>query len=296
MSKISGIYAIICLENGKYYVGSSNNVLQRKKQHFIGLKAGNHCNEHLQNAFNLYGQKAFAFLLIEEVSQDNLLLKEQNYLNYASTQKENCMNLCFVAGKVEMTPEVRKKLSQRHTGRKDSKEIIAKRLAGLTPEKRQQIKLTIQEKYKNGYISPLKGIPRSESVKLKMSLALKGKYTGIKHPMFGKKVSQETREKIRKTKTGQKHSDLTKLKVSMSLIGNKRNLGKKRTPEMNLIRSLRMKKPIQQKNLSTNELLKVWDSAKDARISLGYKSNSLINDACKGRIKSAYGFKWEYVN
>lgn len=42
--KFSGIYCIINLKTKKTYVGQSNNVYRRRKQHFSALKAGKHEN------------------------------------------------------------------------------------------------------------------------------------------------------------------------------------------------------------------------------------------------------------
>ena len=47
LDKISGIYEIICLVNGKYYVGSSKDILYRKGKHLGKLKRNKHENPHL---------------------------------------------------------------------------------------------------------------------------------------------------------------------------------------------------------------------------------------------------------
>ena len=78
--KISGIYAIICLENGKYYVGSSKNIKRRKTSHFYALKNNCHDNNHLQRAYNLYGLKSFIFMIIDEIPEQDLLKIEQKFI------------------------------------------------------------------------------------------------------------------------------------------------------------------------------------------------------------------------
>ena len=45
---ISGIYKITNLLNGKVYVGQSQNVFERKIQHFTALRNGNHENHEMQ--------------------------------------------------------------------------------------------------------------------------------------------------------------------------------------------------------------------------------------------------------
>ena len=57
IGKISGIYKIVNKVNGKYYVGSSNDVLKtRFYEHKRLLTKNKHFNVKLQNAWNKYGE------------------------------------------------------------------------------------------------------------------------------------------------------------------------------------------------------------------------------------------------
>jgi hypothetical protein len=53
-------------------------------------------------------------------------------------------------------------------------------------------------------------------------------------------------------------------------------------------------KKVAQINIKTNEIIKVWDCIKSARIEVA-KNGPLICSACKGKIETAYGFKWKYI-
>lgn len=64
--KISGIYKIECLVNGKVYIGQSINIKQRCGAHFSNLKNNRHDNIRLQRAYNKYGKDNFIFEIIEE--------------------------------------------------------------------------------------------------------------------------------------------------------------------------------------------------------------------------------------
>ena len=44
----SGIYKITNNKNGKVYIGQSQNIYARKKQHFVALRNGNHENKGMQ--------------------------------------------------------------------------------------------------------------------------------------------------------------------------------------------------------------------------------------------------------
>jgi len=77
----TGIYKIFCRVNNKAYIGSSVNVKRRLQQHLYALKSNRHINEHLQNAWNQYGENEFEFLLLEEVNSDGLLVREQFWID-----------------------------------------------------------------------------------------------------------------------------------------------------------------------------------------------------------------------
>ena len=119
MEKISGIYKIINKINGKYYIGSSNNITGcrgRWANHIHYLNNNKHQNTHLQRAWNKYGADTFFFVILQKSPIKSLLEVEQEYLNEASKEKSKCYNMSFIAGKIEMTAEVKKKISRSLTG------------------------------------------------------------------------------------------------------------------------------------------------------------------------------------
>lgn len=76
---VCGIYKIIC--NANYYIGSSKNIQQRFYKHRAELRKGLHKNEHLQNAYNKYGEESFTLEIIEICDLDKQYFKEQHYIN-----------------------------------------------------------------------------------------------------------------------------------------------------------------------------------------------------------------------
>ncbi len=78
----SGIYKIINLVNGKFYIGSAENLKFRKAKHFSALRKGIHHSKHLQSSFNKHGEKAFEFRIVEYCEINNLILREQYYLDF----------------------------------------------------------------------------------------------------------------------------------------------------------------------------------------------------------------------
>lgn len=68
-----GIYRIVNLVDNKCYVGQTHNFNYRKGLHFSELRNDKHKNDHLQNAFNKYGEQNFVFEILERVIIDSTL-------------------------------------------------------------------------------------------------------------------------------------------------------------------------------------------------------------------------------
>lgn len=103
---MQGVYKITNTVNGKFYVGSAINIKRRWTVHRYKLRHNKHDNKHLQSAWNKYGESAFEFSIIE-LCEDSLQ-KEQHYLDALKPE----YNKSGIATHVEMTPEVRRKISE----------------------------------------------------------------------------------------------------------------------------------------------------------------------------------------
>ena len=65
----SGIYKITNIENGKVYIGKAMDIPKRFIAHLDNLRASNHTNKGLQNDFNVYGENALRFEVLEYTDQ-----------------------------------------------------------------------------------------------------------------------------------------------------------------------------------------------------------------------------------
>lgn len=74
--RTSGIYQIVNTLNQKRYVGYATNLRLRCKCHRVELRVNDHKNLHLQNAWNVYGERYFEFLVLQECSIAELPLYE----------------------------------------------------------------------------------------------------------------------------------------------------------------------------------------------------------------------------
>ena len=83
MKKVSGVYAIENLTNGKRYIGSAIDVYDRWKLHRQRLKNNTHHAAYLQRAYNKYGVDNFEYLVLYECQpvKEDLLFYEQWFIN-----------------------------------------------------------------------------------------------------------------------------------------------------------------------------------------------------------------------
>jgi group I intron endonuclease len=87
----SGIYRIVNLKNGKFYIGSTNNLYRRKKDHFTLLKKGkNHC-KILQRAYDKYGELNFVFEVLAYCPKEYLFKLEQWFVDNLKPQYNVCL-------------------------------------------------------------------------------------------------------------------------------------------------------------------------------------------------------------
>lgn len=93
----SGIYKLHCTASGKFYIGSSQELERRRIHHYNRLRAGKHGNPYLQNSYNLYGEAAIQFEVLEYCDVSDLLITEQKYIDqHKGTGK--LFNVAEVAG------------------------------------------------------------------------------------------------------------------------------------------------------------------------------------------------------
>jgi len=182
----TGVYQIEL--NEKLYVGSTTSGFSKRwRNHLWYLRRGTHCNAHLQSAFNLYGEDALKFSIIEIVeTPEEVIAVEQHYIDAMHPE----YNMCTVAGNkygVKCSDETKRKIGEAHRGKVVSEETRSK--------------LSIANK---GKPSNRKGCKLSDETRKKISEAVKG-------------ISEETRKRESESHKGHKHSDEQKQKISESL-------------------------------------------------------------------------------
>ena len=76
-----GIYRIVNLISGDFYIGSSKDIERRWSEHKRKLNIRKHQNVILQRAWDKYGENNFSFEVVETCSLENLLVLENHYLS-----------------------------------------------------------------------------------------------------------------------------------------------------------------------------------------------------------------------
>lgn len=166
----TGVYAIYCHENEKIYIGSSNRINLRFNHHRCDLRAGRHGNQHLQNAWNLYGEAAFSMSVILNCEIDDQLYFEQYYL--------------------DVWAESGRLFNRRHD---------AKSPKGVKWTEDEKAAKSAAMKANPSF----KGRHHTESSKAMLSVHAKARFSDpSNNPFFGKKHTEESRKKVSEANRG----------------------------------------------------------------------------------------------
>ena len=180
-----GIYKIINVINNKFYVGSAVDFTARKRRHWWALRSQRHANKHLQAAWNKYGEAAFRFVIVEELSENADLVAAEDVWLKEHVGNDYCYNLGTEA--VAFT-----------RGWYGDKNSMWGKTFNHTPEAKARIaaasKARVQtEEEKAKRRQSMKGHHVSTATRAKISQTLSGEGTywyGKKRPDHGEKVSR----------------------------------------------------------------------------------------------------------
>lgn len=155
MKKV-GIYQIVNKVNQKKYIGSSIRLQGRRKRHFSELNCNIHHSQALQRAYNKYGKDNFNFFILEYCEVENLLEREQYYLDNLKPE----YNICKIAGNCLGTKNSEETIQKKKVSNKKYwdkvgrpyKEKLAKKKKkyALIKQQKKQRNLQIVEDLKSG--------------------------------------------------------------------------------------------------------------------------------------------------
>lgn len=184
------VYQIRNLINNKIYIGSAKNHKKRHARHLRDLKLGEHHCIYLQRAYDKYGVDNFVFEILEECLESELFEKEEFWIEKLKPE----YNIGAVGGGDNYTNH-------------PNKEIFHERLVKQLKQcKRPDPKFREDNpNWRNGatfFVCPLcNNEIRISGIKTKPKTCGKCRdRNGQNNPFFGRKHSEETKEKIRQTK------------------------------------------------------------------------------------------------
>ena len=203
-----GVYQITNRLNGNRYVGSTVDLQRRQGQHLRTLRRGRHRNEHLQRAFNRYGEAAFSFSVLEYVEKAARLIPcEQHYLDTLKPEYNISPTATSTLG-VRHTEETCRKNSERQRGERGnnygkhlSAETRRKISEGLTGRQLSDAHRKHLSEAMSGERNANYGRPLSEETKRKLSEAQRG----VRGNNYGKRASAELRAKLSWAQTGERN-------------------------------------------------------------------------------------------
>ena len=259
----SGVYQITNITNKKIYVGSSKNLKQRFNDHKKLLRHNKHPNNHLQSAWVKYGENNFIFEIIEFTTNENLLIREQYYIDLLSSYDNKIgYNLSKTAGN-----NLGYKFSE------ESKIKISKSKINF------ELQNELKEKVKN-----INNVYLNFEKNTKLNV-------DVNNPFYNKTHSLESKEKMRLAKLGDKNPNYGKGPMLGKTLTEEHKL---KIANGNSGKNNKKSKPIIQFDLEMNQI-KEWDSAGIAAKILNLSVGNIWM-CCNGKARTSYGFIWRYKN
>lgn len=232
----SGIYQIVNIVNGKFYIGSSKNIEYRWKiEHTKQLEKGTHANIILQRAWVKYGANSFILEIIELIDESRLLEREQHYLDVLhpdyniGRNASGGDNLTDHPNRQDIIDRIRTSTNKRIKDLGVDYWIEwGERYKGTgnpnygnnwTDEQKETQSIKLKEHYQthDGYKKgkthvELFGTQKADEISKKLSNFAKTR-TGNKNTFFGKSHTQEFKDRRSVEMIGNKPSNSTQIKI-----------------------------------------------------------------------------------
>jgi len=169
----AGIYVIRNKIDNRLYIGQSNNILKRFREHKNALNGNYHFNRYLQRVWNKYGSYSFEFYTLETCNLDDLTDREQFWIDTLKPE----FNLAPAANSMKgykHTEEARMNMSLAHVGKsfhtEEHRKFLSEKMKGNKYAVGVNKSIQIEAMRK-----ATKGKPKSDEHKAKISAAQKGR-------------------------------------------------------------------------------------------------------------------------
>lgn len=256
------VYAHIHKESGKVYIGITKQEVERRWRNGLGYKVGK-----FRNAVNKYGWDAFSHIVImDHLSHDMANIVEKELIKkYRTNERKYGYNLTS-GGDNEYTgqpmPEhVKRRLREVNVGRK----------------------LSEDSKHKISIANKGKTIPEDQRKRISNTLRILWQDEDYRNHMIQHMVnkSEDTKRKISESHKGKKWTEQQRIRFNETIERNRKSnkVNGNSIPVVQLDRD--------------GVFIMEFSSARLAEDITGVKNPSISN-ACRGKLKTAGGFKWMY--
>lgn len=230
----TGVYAIIHRASGKRYIGSAaRSFSERWSKHRHYLRYGKHHSPHLQRAWDRDGASAFEFVILEKCEPAKCVEREQHYIDlYKANDGAFGYNMCPLARSAlgfkvsdERRARMRETARNRPACSDETRQLFSDNLKAkwadpVYREERRRLLMAGRTPEGNARISQKnKGRRHTEEAKAKIaeasrnmspesrekrsqSLIASGAHRRASEKLRGRKLSPETIERMRASKTG----------------------------------------------------------------------------------------------
>lgn len=203
---MSGVYKITNKRNWHSYIGSSIDICERWVTHRWYLNSNRSHNIALQNAWNKYGKESFEFSILLICDRENTTLYEQIYLDYYKPEYNIALFTDAPMRGKSFSEDHKRKIGEansKHIMSEKQKEFLRQFHAGIPISSEQKIKM---------------GESQKKAHERKSYGFLKGHDAWNKGVLMAKPISEETREKLRVSSTGRKHTEEAKIKIGLASV------------------------------------------------------------------------------
>ncbi len=201
---VSGIYTITNMINNKKYVGQSDNLERRFRHHKNELRGNRHHNQHMQRAWNKYGEENFSFDVVEKCFLDELDVREVYWISKLDSLKTGYNQNEGGGSNRGWIPseETRQKMRENHADMSgENNPMYGKSSYDLMSDETKKNKIeTLRKRMLES--NPFKGRQHTAETKQIQSKIRKDWLEKNGNPMTGTKKSPEEIELMRKRMLG----------------------------------------------------------------------------------------------